>query len=460
MRLVLACAALAALSLLLPWALAFDPYAWLVWGREIGRLELDTSAGPSWKPLPVLVTTPLAVLGSGAAEALWLVVARAGALLGVAGAGALAWRLGGGRAGAAGAALVVALGPWWWFNAALGNSEGLLAASVLWAAVAHLAGRERLALTALLAGGLLRPEVWPFLGLYGLWLGLGERRALPLAAASLAAIPLAWFVPGALGGGGASEAAQGPPSAGSAALADVPFLAVLVDAVELLTVPAVLAVLLALATRDRRILLLAAAAAGYVLLVAVMTQAGYAGNPRYLVPAAAVGAALAGAGAGRLGTVLVEARGRRVAGSAGAALAKAATRRERHRIGAGMAAALAFAVAVVQLAELVDQTREIGVRADTRRGLDAIAPRVPAACSRVYTSVAQRSAVAYAFDRPLSGGLDRPPRPPGAVLQARPYAEGPFEPDAPRPPFTPLDEGPRWRLAAGGATCGAVIASP
>ena len=33
---------------------------------------------------------------------------------------------------------VMALSPWWLFNTALGNSEGLLAAAVLWAVVAHL----------------------------------------------------------------------------------------------------------------------------------------------------------------------------------------------------------------------------------------------------------------------------------------------------------------------------------
>ena len=98
--LVLAAAALAALSLLLPWALAFDPQAWVVWGRDAGRLALDTRGGPSWKPLPVVVMTPLAPLGDPA-PALWLLVARTGGLLALAGAWALAARLGGTAAGAA-----------------------------------------------------------------------------------------------------------------------------------------------------------------------------------------------------------------------------------------------------------------------------------------------------------------------------------------------------------------------
>ena len=139
-RLAAACLALAALSLLLPWALAFDPWSWLVWGREVTRLELDTAGGPSWKPLPVVATTLLALAGS-AAPALWLVLARAGGLLALAGAAALARparrpRRGGDRRGGDGARA-----SWWLFNTALGNSEGLLAAAALWAVVAHLAGR-------------------------------------------------------------------------------------------------------------------------------------------------------------------------------------------------------------------------------------------------------------------------------------------------------------------------------
>ena len=69
----------AAVSLLVPSAPAYDPWAWLVWGREVAALELDTVDGPAWKPLPVAVTALLSVAGPGA-PALWLVGARAGAL--------------------------------------------------------------------------------------------------------------------------------------------------------------------------------------------------------------------------------------------------------------------------------------------------------------------------------------------------------------------------------------------
>src|SRR5687768_4233123 len=45
--------ALAAVSLVLPFEPVFDAWSWLIWGREVADLDLDTSAGASWKPLPV-----------------------------------------------------------------------------------------------------------------------------------------------------------------------------------------------------------------------------------------------------------------------------------------------------------------------------------------------------------------------------------------------------------------------
>ena len=88
--LVLACLGLAALSLLGPSAPTYDPWAWIIWGREIAHLDLNTRSGPSWKPLPVLFTTPFALVGDDAAPDLWLLIARAGGLLAI----AMAYRLG------------------------------------------------------------------------------------------------------------------------------------------------------------------------------------------------------------------------------------------------------------------------------------------------------------------------------------------------------------------------------
>ncbi|MDQ3934712.1 MAG: hypothetical protein M3340_08800, partial [Actinomycetota bacterium] len=74
----LGCLALAALTLLLPSTPTYDPWTWMLWGREVAGLELDTRGGPAFKPLPVAVGTALAPLGDAAPWA-WLVLARAGA---------------------------------------------------------------------------------------------------------------------------------------------------------------------------------------------------------------------------------------------------------------------------------------------------------------------------------------------------------------------------------------------
>src|SRR5918997_3990940 len=88
--LIVGCLALSALTLLLPSVPTYDPWAWIIWGREIANADLVTTTGPSWKPLPVIFTTPFSLAGDDGAPLLWLVVARAGGIL----AFAMAFRLG------------------------------------------------------------------------------------------------------------------------------------------------------------------------------------------------------------------------------------------------------------------------------------------------------------------------------------------------------------------------------
>ncbi len=89
------CVALAAISAaVLPTVPSYDPWAWIVWGREVvdPHLSFAVGGGPSWKPLPVIFTTVFGLFG-GAAPTLWVITARAGGLLGLAGAFQLARRL-------------------------------------------------------------------------------------------------------------------------------------------------------------------------------------------------------------------------------------------------------------------------------------------------------------------------------------------------------------------------------
>jgi hypothetical protein len=437
-RLAIAAVALAALSLLAPWTLAFDPAAWLVWGRDTLHLALDTSPGPSWKPLPVVFTTPFALV-PGIAPALWMIVARAGGLLALAGAWALAERLAGRWAGFA-AAATMALSPWWLFNTALGNSEGLLAAAVVWAVVAHLEGRYRVAVVLGTAAALLRPEVWPFLGLYGLWLWRRDPGARGVLAGCAVVIPLLWFGPDVIGAGGAlsaSRAAQGTPSPGSAALADVPAFALIKDFIQLLTWPAVVAAALAVILGDRAapgsarvIRVLAAGAVAWVAIVAVMTQAGYAGNPRYLVAAAAIGCALAGVGA--------------------VSLARAA------RGGAPLGAAILLAaVLAASIGTLDDQREQLSLRPRAADSFDRVIAAAGGRdalvrCGTLRSGAGSRSWVAWKLDVPMAG-LGGRPRSPGVVIRSRSWYGPALEP-ALKPGHRLLAQDFHWQVVSLG--CG------
>jgi hypothetical protein len=419
----------AALSLLAPWALAFDPQMWLVWGRDVTRLTLDTRAGPSWKPGPVLLTAPFSLFGD-AAPALWLVAARTGALLALAGAWTVGRRLAGPWAGAA-AAGAMAASPWWLPNAALGNSEGLLAAAVVWAVAAHLSGRDRAAVALGLAAALLRPEAWPFLILYGAWAWRARPGTRPMLVLAAIAVPVLWFGPDVAGGGGAlgaSDAARGEPSEGSAKLAEHPVLTVLWDAVRIGGVPVALCALAAVAAGWRRAAgvrvehVLALGASAWVALVAVMTAAGYAGNPRYLVAAAALLATLAGVGAVRL--LLLA------------------------RLPASVALALPLVVGGLAFGGVQDALRDVGVRADRRTAL----PRLVEAaggrdallrCAPVRTAGVVRGLVAWELDV-SPWRINAAPERPAVVLQMRPYAGGPPDPAFDTAGYRRLAAVPGW----------------
>ena len=83
---------------------SYDPWAWLLWGREVAHGTLSTEEMPAFKPLTVAVCTLLAPLGGAAPEA-WVIVGRAGMVLAV----ILAFRLGRDLAGVAGG-IVAAVG--------------------------------------------------------------------------------------------------------------------------------------------------------------------------------------------------------------------------------------------------------------------------------------------------------------------------------------------------------------
>jgi hypothetical protein len=303
-----------------------------VWGREIIHLNLQTTGGPTWKPLPVIFTTVFALFGKAEPD-LWLVVARAGAFAAVVMVFRLSVRLTrqigsyfatapteGGRAdvvpawlpallAGAIAAIGLALSGGYISSNALGYSEGLATAAILIALERHIDGKPRQAFAVGFLGALDRPEIWLFWGPYGLWLFWKDPGARKLVAGLFVLIPILWFAPEYWGSGhflrGASRAQH--VRSNSLALAKCPFCSELTKAawptvllrIKLAAVVLALVVGFVLARgwrRSRRDVLgnprvraqsvaLAAGALGVVwfVVVAVMTQIGFSGNNRYLV---------------------------------------------------------------------------------------------------------------------------------------------------------------------------------
>jgi hypothetical protein len=289
--------AVAVLSLLWSRQPTYDPYSWLIWGREIVHGTLSTTTGPSWKPLPVLLTTPFSLAGEDVAPVLWVVVARMGAVIAVVMTYRLAARLGGMPAGIF-AAVALVISSAFLRNAALGNSEGLLVAFALGAVDRHLDGHRGQAFALGFAAALLRPEVWLVWGPYGLWLGWRDPTLRVGIALAFAAVPVLWLVPEWLGSGNPFRAADRArePLPNSPAFADHPWIEVLHRAVEVVMVPVLVLAVVALATRRRAVLWLGAATLLLVAIVALMTEAGFSGNLRYLELPAALVCVMAGAG--------------------------------------------------------------------------------------------------------------------------------------------------------------------
>jgi hypothetical protein len=284
-----------------------------VWGREIGRLQLDTTGGPSWKPLPVLVTVLVGPFGGAAA--LWMIVARTGALLAVVGVYRLADRLAGRWAGVVAVlGLVLSPDPAPRFVRLVleGHSAPLTAALAVWAIDRHLAGKHGAALVLGTLLALDRPEAWPFLALYVVWVWRRDARLRPLAAGMSALLVVLWF--------GADWWGSGSPLHGADSAR------VLSDdgqrfgdsvwrVVEVVIAPvwagAVIATADAWRRRDRVVVALFAGAVAWCALVVLMGAAfGYAALSRFLLPGAAVLCVLGGVGVVRLVAWVPEGRAR------------------------------------------------------------------------------------------------------------------------------------------------------
>jgi hypothetical protein len=244
----------------------------------------------------VAVTTLLAPLGDAAPYA-WVSLVRLASAVGVGLAFLIGRRLGGSAAGWL-AAAAVALTGGFVRHAAVGDSEPLLIALALAAVLLALDERHRAALALGVGCALLRPETWPFLALYGLWRWREDAALRPALAGLAVAVPAAWLVPEWIGSGELLRSSDRAriPNPGQPATAERPALEALEDGAAILFLPLVLA---AVAARGPA-RLLAAAGAAWIVLVALMSEAGFSGEARYALPGAALLAVAAGPGAARL----------------------------------------------------------------------------------------------------------------------------------------------------------------
>lgn len=444
---------LAAASLVLPYHPVYDPWAWLIWGRELMQGGLETAAGPSWKPLPVLACAPLSLLGD-AAPAGWLLIARSGWLCAPLLAGLLAARLAGeetGRwrwAGAALAAGSVALTadsftpPLRQFTGGL--SEPLLVALVLGAIWAALDERRGVVLALSTAAALLRPEAWPFLALWALC-ATRERPRLRAAAVAVAVlVPLAWFVPDIVGAGNPLE---GGETARAGGIEPLDGLAVLGRALAAPLAACWIGLVLLVrqgaflnrwftkapdADPDRSLAILLFGAGAWILLVAAMAIAGFAGLPRFLAPATAVIAVLGGVGLARAAALAwsTHETGRFLALSRYATQKKEAPPVQTWRTLAAatiVIAAVGFAWRAAQVpgdVEVVErQTRSIDHLFDL---VDATNPEQLLACQdRVrMTQVREQTAIAWKLEQPIAKVLIRYRPRYGTALSTKPIPNG------------------------------------
>ncbi|HEY2317150.1 MAG TPA: hypothetical protein VGH67_02545 [Solirubrobacteraceae bacterium] len=316
---VLVCVAAAALSAaILPTVPSYDPWSWIVWGREVTdpHMSFIVNGGPSWKPLPMIFTTIYGLLG-GAAPTLWVITARIGGLLALWGTWKLTHRLAGGGWLGHFAGLLAAVGilltgrhdQAWYYYFLHGTSEAILVGVTVWTVDRILDGKHGQAYLLMVAGGLIRPEWWPFLGLYAIWLwlrhpGFRSPGMRVLLVAGLAVQPIGWFVPPWITTGqpflAATHAADYNGHLGSNVLRSILTRGIRDQLLPALILGVAAVVITWVRERNRVILALGAFVVGWWVVVVGETLDGYPGLERFFLPAAALTTVLGGVGLAEL----------------------------------------------------------------------------------------------------------------------------------------------------------------
>jgi hypothetical protein len=293
----------------------FDPYGWLTWGHQTVHGSLDTNAAPSWKPLPYLFTTVFAFAGHYEMR-LWMITSAVISLAGVVFAGRIAYKLTGASrerpwapwvaAAFAGVALLGMrdeLGYSYFHYILSSQSDPMIVTFCLAAIDCHLDDRPRAAFVMGCLAALGRPEVWPFLGLYTIWLWRERPSTRLVLVIGVVVMALLWFGIPALTSRSWFVAADNANGSGRAPQGNR-IIAVIHRFVDLHHWPLELAALLgvgfAALRRDRTSLVLAGAVVAWVILEIAFALHGWPGLGRYMFEAAGVVIVLAGACVGRL----------------------------------------------------------------------------------------------------------------------------------------------------------------
>jgi hypothetical protein len=160
----------------------YDPYGWLDWGYQTLRGTLNLGGAPSWKPFTYLFTVPYSIFGHYALW-IWMETAVAVSLAGAVFGGRIAYKLTAREAqqdtparrryapiAAAVFAGAAVLGIQQYFHYVFSvQSDPMLVTCCLAAIDFYLDRHYAWAWWMAALASLGRPEVWPFAGLYAIW---------------------------------------------------------------------------------------------------------------------------------------------------------------------------------------------------------------------------------------------------------------------------------------------------
>jgi hypothetical protein len=271
---------------------------------------LNTNAAPSWKPLPFLFTVPYALFGHYQLW-LWMVTSVAVSISGLIFAARITYRVIAPPADRRWPALAVAvlagvavyLINQYWHYVLSDQSDPMIVSLCLAAIDCHQCRRHRWAFALGVLGGLGRPEVWAFTGLYTLW----AWRRVPSMRVFLV---VGWLITAAMWFGIPALTSRSPfVSADNAfysgrRLHHNLIFGTIGRYLDLmprgLEVAALISLALAVWRRDRITLAFIGAIVLWVVIEIAFVIHGWPGVPRYMFEPAGLLAVVAGIGVGRL----------------------------------------------------------------------------------------------------------------------------------------------------------------